>query len=306
MESKKEIQLYSGKFYYTCTYGGTLACGLTHSFFTPIDLVKTSLQVDPKLYKGNFDGWRTLYRGEGLRGLYTGWVPTLFGYGFQGAAKYGFNEFFKKEYSDLAGKEYAYKYRTPIHLAAKFIADIALCPWEALKVKMQSSKEPFANSTLEGFNKIWRQEGIYGLYKGIGPLWARQIPYTMMKFASFERTVEYIYGSLEKPKEEYNAFQQLGVSYVSGYIAGIFCTVVSHPADTLVSKMNNVQKFGGESTISLAMRLLKELGFKGVWRGFGARVLLIGNLTSLQWLIYDYVKVSTGIPTTGSDGKIKY
>lgn len=26
-------------------------------------------------------------------------------------------------------------------------------------------------------------------YKGLTPLWGRQVPYTMMKFASFERTV---------------------------------------------------------------------------------------------------------------------
>ena len=30
-------------------------------------------------------------------------------------------------------------------------------------------------------------------YKGLGPLWMRQIPYTMMKFACFERTVEFLY-----------------------------------------------------------------------------------------------------------------
>jgi hypothetical protein len=28
------------------------------------------------------------------------------------------------------------------------------------------------------------------------------------------------------------------VSFAAGYIAGIFCAVVSHPADNLVSKMN--------------------------------------------------------------------
>ena len=36
-----------------------------------------------------------------------------------------------------------------------------------------------------------------------------------------------IYKRLSKPKDQYNKVQQLGVSAVAGYIAGIFCAVVS-------------------------------------------------------------------------------
>jgi len=61
----------------------------------------------------------------------------------------------------------------------------------------------------------------FRLYKGLVPLWGRQIPYTMVKFATFEKTVEKIYGFLGKPKSSYNALQQTGVSFLGGYIAGI-------------------------------------------------------------------------------------
>ncbi|CAG8748187.1 14514_t:CDS:2, partial [Acaulospora morrowiae] len=140
-------------------------------------------------------------------------------------------------------------------------------------------------------------------YKGLTPLWARQVPYTMMKFASFERTVEYIYKTVGKPKEDYNKLEQLGVSFLGGYIAGVFCAIVSHPADTMVSKLNNIKKAEGESTAALSMKILKDLGPLGIWRGLGTRVIMIGTLTALQWLIYDYVKVFSGLPTTGSEKK---
>ncbi|CAG8526687.1 3011_t:CDS:2 [Acaulospora morrowiae] len=270
--SSQPIELYSGKYYITCAFGGVLACGLTHTFVTPLDLVKCRRQ-------GNFDGWAKIYRGEGFRGLYTGWVPTLVGYSFQGAAKYGFYEIFKKTYSDLAGEENAHKYRTTLYLSAsasaEILADIALCPWEALKVRMQTSTEPFAKSTSEGFSKILKNEGVSGFYKGLTPLWARQVPYTMMKFASFERTVEYIYKTVGKPKEEYNKLEQLGVSFLGGYIAGVFCAIVSHPADTMVSKLNNIKKAEGESTAALSLKILKDLGPLGIWRGLGTRVIMI-------------------------------
>jgi len=62
----------------------------------------------------------------------------------------------------------------------------------------------------------------------------------MMKFASFENIVEMIYKHvISKPKYECSNSQQLGVSIVGGYMAGILCAVVSHPADNLVSFLNN-------------------------------------------------------------------
>jgi len=61
----------------------------------------------------------------------------------------------------------------------------------------------------------------------------------MVKFATFESTVAYIYKTLGKPKESFSAVQQTGVSFLGGYIAGIGCAVVSHPADVMVSKLNS-------------------------------------------------------------------
>lgn len=54
----------------------------------------------------------------------------------------------------------------------------------------------------------------------------------MVKFATFESAVAQIYKTLGKPKESYNTLQQTGVSFLGGYIAGIGCAVVSHPAGT--------------------------------------------------------------------------
>ncbi|KAH0559161.1 hypothetical protein GP486_004299 [Trichoglossum hirsutum] len=64
----------------------------------------------------------------------------------------------------------------------------------------------------------------------------------MVKFATFEKTVEYVYKYLGAPKESYNAFQQTGISFLGGYIAGIGSAVASHPADVMVSKLNSDRK----------------------------------------------------------------
>ena len=84
----------------------------------------------------------------------------------QGAFKYGGYEFFKKFYSDLAGDEAAHKYKTSIYLvasaSAEAIADVALCPFEAVKVRMQTTIPPFASGAFNGISIITGKEGTSG------------------------------------------------------------------------------------------------------------------------------------------------
>ncbi|KAK4565575.1 Cu/Pi carrier [Recurvomyces mirabilis] len=297
-----KIELYSAKYYATCTFGGLMACGITHWAVTPLDLVKCRRQVDSKLYRGNVDGWRKIIAADGWRGIYTGGSPTFFGYSIQGALKYGGYEFFKKFYSDLVGEENAYKYKTYVYLAgsasAEFFADIGLCPLEAVKVRMQTSMPPFATGTLDGIRKITAAEGFGGLYKGLVPLWGRQIPYTMMKFASFETIVEMMYHRLPGKKSDYSTLAQTGVAFSGGYLAGILCAIVSHPADVMVSKLNT-NRLKGEGFGAAVGRIYKDIGFGGLWNGLPVRIVMIGTLTGLQWLIYDSFKLFMGLPTTG-------
>ncbi|KAF2716714.1 mitochondrial carrier [Polychaeton citri CBS 116435] len=297
-----KIELYSAKYYGVCTFGGLLACGVTHWAVTPLDLVKCRRQVDSKMYTGNFDGWRKIIAADGTRGIYTGGSPTFFGYSIQGSLKYGGYELFKKYYSDLAGEENAKRYKTWIYLAgsasAEFFADIGLCPLEAVKVRMQTTLPPFATGTLDGIRKITSTEGVAGLYKGLYPLWGRQIPYTMMKFASFETIVEMIYSGLPKSKNEYSGAAQTGVAFTGGYLAGILCAIVSHPADVMVSKLN-AGRLPGEAFGAAMGRIYKDIGFGGLWNGLPVRIVMIGTLTGLQWMIYDSFKIFMGLPTTG-------
>ncbi|PIA26062.1 hypothetical protein AQUCO_10000023v1 [Aquilegia coerulea] len=178
-EPARKIEMYSPAFYAACTAGGILSCGLTHMTVTPLDLVKCNMQIDPAKYKGIASGFGILFKEQGVRGFFRGWVPTLLGYSAQGACKFGFYEFFKKYYSDLAGPENATKYKTLIYLAgsasAELIADVALCPMEAVKVRVQT-QPGFARGLSDGLPKFVRSEGYSGLYKGIVPLWGRQIP----------------------------------------------------------------------------------------------------------------------------------
>merc|ERR1712012_867650 len=160
-------------------------------------------------------------------------------------------------------EENAYLYMTGLYLAAsasaEFFADIALSPMEACKVRIQTSPVGTFPTTLRGaFPKIMAAEGINGFYKSLVPLWGRQIPYTMMKFACFEKTVVALYDYVvPKPRAECSKAEQLVVTFGAG---------------------------------------VKTLGFAGLWQGLGPRIVMIGTLTALQWFIYDGVKVQLRLP----------
>jgi len=286
--------------------GGILSCGATHTAVCPLDVVKCNMQTNPGKFKGLIPGLKTIIAEEGSAAVWKGWAPTAIGYSMQGFCKFGFYEIFKDLYSNLAGEEAAHKYRGLIYLAgsasAEFIADVALCPMEMVKVKVQTSPAgtfPLGLRPAVAAMQARKAETRFP-FGSVVPLWSRQIPYTMAKFYFFEKTVELFYDHVfTAPKETYSKPTQLGVTFASGYIAGVVCAVVSHPADSLVSQLGKAENRGK----SLG-QIAGEVGIKKLCTaGLGTRILMIGTLTGLQWWIYDTFKTALGMGTTGGGAK---
>ena len=286
-----------------------LSCGLTHTAVTPLDVAKCNMQANPKEFTSTMQAFRAISGGQmvkqgysaGMRGLLTGWAPTLVGYSVQGIGKFGFYELFKYTISQRIGQENAVSYRDLVYLcssaSAEVLADIMYCPFEAVKVRVQT-QPTFAKGLLDGLPKMMSEGGVGSLYAGLAPLWARQVPYTIIKFMAFERIAEFFYSIAPKPKADMNKAEQMSVIFASGYTAGVLCGAVSHPADVLVSKINKVHVAGG--LVSKSRAIINEIGFRGLWRGFAPRVVMIGSLTGAQWFIYGAYKAHFGLPTPGS------
>lgn len=288
-------------YYAKCMVGGIVSCGLTHTAVVPLDIAKCKMQVFPEKYKGLVGGLSTILKEEGAKGLKLGWVPTLIGYSAQGLFKFGLYEYFKDFYSNLAGQENAGKYKKIIWLAgsasAEFFADIALCPMEMVKVKIQTSPAgTFPTQLGTAVAALQANPSSRFPFGSLTPLWGRQIPYTMAKFFFFELIVQQFYKRVfTQPKESYSKSTQLGITFASGYLAGVICAIVSHPADSVVSLMGKeVNK--GKSIGTIA----SEQGMKNLMtKGLGTRIIMIGTLTGLQWWIYDSFKTAMGMGTTG-------
>jgi solute carrier family 25 phosphate transporter 3 len=294
-------------YYLKCMAGGVLACGVTHTAICPLDVAKCKKQIDKTFSTGMIDGVKKV---ASQGNLTLGWAPTFVGYSLQGLGKFGFYEIFKDVYKKIVGEENAEKYKkvgwSIASGSAEIIADVLLCPWEALKLKIQLSRpgSEYPRSLIKAFAKLKAEEGNQGFYKGIVPLWSRQVPYTIVKFVAFEWFVQFFYDNIfTLGKENYSKGTQLSVTFASGYLAGIFCAIVSHPADTILSMLVSKGAALEGSTASKVAVLYKEIGFKGIWAGLFTRIIMIGTLTGLQWYIYDSFKSAVGLQTTGGGSK---
>merc|ERR1711862_798501 len=130
---------------------------------------------------------------------------------------------------------------------------------------------------------------------GFGPILFKQIPYTMAKFAVQGIVAEKMYGSMNTKPEDCGAMLNTSVALGSGVIAGVASAIISHPADTLLSKVNKKGAGGDGSIPSRMINITKEVGVVNLClSGLPARCVMIGTLTALQFGIFDSVMRTLG------------
>jgi len=295
----------SGKAEYGLDYflkgalAGGICCSITHGALTPVDVVKTRMQLEPTKYTGMISGFNKVIAEEGAGALLTGLGPTAFGYFVQGWFKFGGVEYFKIQAAQSMTEQQTWDNRNTIYLgssaAAEFIADIFLCPLEATRIRLVSNPT-YADSMLGCMSKMVKEEGVVGaFYSGFGPILAKQVPYTMAKFAVQGATAEKIYDSLGKTPKEMSSGENISVSLASGVVAGVTAAIISHPADTLLSKINKAGAGGSGGMFSRLANIAAETGLvKLCTQGLAARCVMIGTLTAGQFGIFDIVMNAVG------------
>ncbi|EDU43224.1 mitochondrial phosphate carrier protein [Pyrenophora tritici-repentis] len=277
-------------------FAGAVCCSVTHGALTPVDVVKTRIQLDPAKYNtGLIGGFKKVISTEGAGAVWTGFGPTAAGYFLQGAFKFGGYEFFKQQAINMVGYETASNNRTAVYLAAagvaEFFADVALCPLEATRIRLVGDPT-FANGLVGGFTKILKNEGVGAFYSGFGPILFKQVPYTMAKFVVFEKVNEAVYTVVDKSKT--SSGMQTVYNLGSGLMAGFAAAIISQPADTMLSRINKTKGEPGEGTTSRLIKIAKELGLRGSFGGIGARLFMVGTLTAGQFAIYGDIKKALG------------
>lgn len=282
------------RYYALCAIGGMLSAGTTHLAITPFDVLKVNMQVHPIKYYSISSCFTTLLREQGPSVLWKGWTGKFFGYGAQGGCRFGLYEYFKEVYSNVLVDQNRSFVFFLSSASAEVFANVALCPFEAVKVRVQA-QTCFAKGLYDGFPKLYASEGTRGFYRGLIPLLGRNIPsVSMVMFSTFEHSVDFLYRNVVKrKKEDCSIGQQLGVTCLAGYAAGSVGSFISNPADNIVSSLYNRKA----DSLALAIR---NIGLANLFtRSLPIRMLLVGPSITLQWFFYDTIKILGGMPTSG-------
>ncbi|PON80761.1 Mitochondrial carrier protein [Parasponia andersonii] len=156
----------------------------------PLELLKTRLTIQRGVYDGLFDAFLKIVREEGPSELYRGLAPSLIGVIPYAATNYFAYDSLRKAYRKFFKQKKIGNIETLlIGSAAGAISSSATFPLEVARKHMQvgalSGRQVYRN-VLHALASILEQEGIPGLYRGLGPSCMKLVPAAGISFMCYE------------------------------------------------------------------------------------------------------------------------
>ncbi|XP_016844708.1 brain mitochondrial carrier protein 1-like [Nasonia vitripennis] len=180
---------------------------------SPLYLVKTQLQSQSARsiavghqhnHTGTWSAFKSLWNEDGVRGLYRGWyanIPRVFVGSATQLTAFGL-------FADWLRPMEVFKDK-PIFMT--FVASLlggscvafTMQPFDVVATRLYNQgidakgKGVLYNGLFDALYKIFRTEGVFGLYKGVFPTWLRIAPHTVLCLVFYEKIARF-YGELEK------------------------------------------------------------------------------------------------------------
>lgn len=290
IEREKELGVAT---YLRFVASGAICSSGVHLALTPIDVVKTKVQTNPARYPGIISSFQRVVKEEGLDGLFTGWAPTFLGFFIWGGFSYGFVEFVRRFFSQLPFVE-GPNLEVPIIVLSAglsaFFGSFMICPFEAVRIRSVSQPD-FGSNIVDVFNRMVDEEGLLSLFSAVPVFFIKEIPFAMAKFTVFDVSTEWLYNEFPAAQEDIQL--SFLVTLAGGTLGGIAAAIVSNPADVTISEMKKAktEMSPGEA----AEIVLDRGGPPAFFRGLSLRVIFYILVVSLQFLVYDAVRLALGI-----------
>ncbi|KAK8476460.1 hypothetical protein V6N11_027644 [Hibiscus sabdariffa] len=168
------------------------ACaGVSSTLVTyPLELVKTRLTIEKNMYDGILDAFLKILQKEGPAELYRGLAPSLIGVIPYAATNYFAYDTLRKVYRKISKEEKIGNIETLlIGSLAGAISSSATFPLEVARKHMQvgalHGRQVYKN-VVHALASILEQEGVRGLYKGLGPSCMKLVPAAGISFMCYE------------------------------------------------------------------------------------------------------------------------
>ncbi|XP_072986204.1 mitochondrial carnitine/acylcarnitine carrier-like protein [Typha latifolia] len=286
------------------TIGGAAQLIVGH----PFDTIKVKLQSQPaplpgKLpkYAGAIDAVKQTLAAEGPRGLYKGMGAPL-------ATVAAFNALLftvRGQMEGLLRSEPGAPLTVNQQVVCGGVAGVAVsflaCPTELIKCRLQAQSALADSAASSGrvryggpmdvAKHVVRSEGgVRGLFKGMVPTLAREVPGNAAVFGVYEALKQYFAGGKDTSK------LGSGSLIVAGGLAGATFWLLVYPTDVVKSVIQvddyRNPKFSGST--DAFKKILAAEGIKGLYRGFGPAMARSVPANAVCFLAYEVTRSSLG------------
>ncbi|EFJ53324.1 hypothetical protein VOLCADRAFT_79001 [Volvox carteri f. nagariensis] len=257
----------------------------------PLDTAKVRLQLQSgsNKYKGMLGTVLTIAREEGPASLWKGLEPGLHRQCLFGGLRIGLYEPVRNLY---VGKDF--KGDPPLHLKiAAGLTTGALgisvaSPTDLVKVRMQAEGKLAAGtpkkypSAFAAYGIIAREEGVLGLWKGLGPNIARNAIINAAELASYDQIKQTLLGAGLK--------DNVGTHLLAGLGAGFFAVCIGSPVDVVKSRImgDSAGRFSG--VLDCFVKTARNEGLLAFYKGFVPNFGRLGSWNVAMFLTLEQVK----------------
>ena len=251
-------------------------------------------ESDSKLkYRGTWFSILTIYKDEGIRGLYRGFQPTLIGYAPAWSIYFTCYNHGRQEWEKLypsAPKDLG------IIVSAVFsgaISNAITNPIWVIRARLQTqehvSKAPEYHGTIDAARKIIRNEGISAFYKGLVPsMWG--LVHVAIQFPLYEKFKHVLNIAEHRETISFDhAIRLIAASSLSKLIA----SVITYPLEVVRTRMQ-VQKSDGNPLHYIGVfgsfkTIIREEGVRGLYMGIQTNLLRVVPACAVTFTSYEIV-----------------
>ncbi|EAZ09611.1 hypothetical protein OsI_31895 [Oryza sativa Indica Group] len=170
--------------------------------------------------------------------------------------------------------------------AAAGIAGTLVChPLEVIKDRLTINREVYPSISV-AFSKIYRTDGIRGLYAGLCPTLIGMLPYSTCYYFMYD-TIKTSYCRLHK-KTSLTRPELL----VIGALSGLTASTISFPLEVARKRLmvGALQGKCPPHMIAALAEVIQEEGLPGLYRGWGASCLKVMPNSGITWMFYEACK----------------
>jgi len=263
---------------------GSCAGIMEHIGMYPIDTVKTRMQAAvAKERLGALQAARVVVQETSPAGLMRGAMVIGAGCVPAHVGLFGTYELTMAKFASKAGKDQHLR-TAACGAAAATVHDIILTPHDVVKQRLQLGLHRSAWSCVAS---MFRIEGIAGFYRSLPVTLAMNVPYTGLLVMANEA----LQGLLARSVDTEGQLNSVAMYFGCAGVSGGFAACLTSPLDVLKTRMQTCPLAEAQAGCKpMFLKLAREEGMRGFFRGVGPRVALAVPSAAMCWGTYETLR----------------